>query len=283
MNRMKSLIRQLRQTVKYSASDPSNFSEFWSFQATGIQLISLITVFILVIGLLFSFLINRSPFSSYITKNDVSIERKKLEQQDRQLSNLKKKVQDQESYISSIKRILSGEVIVDSLDESVPDVTQITAQDILTDPTENETAISEKVKDDLRTTNKRKRVTDIPYFATPVKGVISQKFDLTAHPAVDIVTSKDRNILACLSGTVIYSGFNQKDGFVMIIDHANGYVSVYKHAKTVLKNAGAKVQMNDPIAIVGNSGENSTGPHLHFELWYNQSVVNPQDYMNFKN
>ena len=69
----------------------------------------------------------------------------------------------------------------------------------------------------------------------------------------------------------------------MIIDHANGYVSVYKHAKTVLKNAGAKVQMNDPIAIVGNSGENSTGPHLHFELWYYQSVVNPQDYMNFKN
>jgi murein DD-endopeptidase MepM/ murein hydrolase activator NlpD len=283
MNRIKALITRLRQTVKYSASDPSNFEEFWSFQANGVQLISLIAIFILIIGILFSFLISRSPLSSYVNKNDVTIERKKLEDQYRQLTVLKKKVQDQENYIASIKTILSGEVIVDSLDERVPDVTQISTQNINTEPTENEKALSEKVKDDLRTNNKKKKGAEIQYFATPVKGVVSQHFNLTDHPAVDIVTAKDRNVVACLSGTVIYSGFTQKDGFVLIIDHTNGYLSVYKHNKTVLKKAGTKVQMNDPIAIVGNSGENSTGPHLHFELWYNQSVVDPEDYMSFGN
>lgn len=283
MNRIKALFQRLRQTIKFSASDPSNFEEFWSFQATGIQLISLMVVFILVIGILFSLLINRSPFSSYVNKNDVTIERKKLEDQYRQLSVLNKKVKDQESYIASIKLILSGEVIVDSLDGSVPYVAQIVPQDINSDPTENETALSEKVKDDLRTNVKKKKDKGVQYFAPPVKGVVSQKFDLSDHPAVDIVTSKDRNVVACLSGTVIYSGFTQKDGFVLIIDHTNGYVSVYKHNKTILKKSGAKVHMNDPIAIVGNTGENSTGPHLHFELWYNQSVVDPEDYMEFRN
>jgi murein DD-endopeptidase MepM/ murein hydrolase activator NlpD len=283
MNRVKAFFQRLQQPVKYSASNPLNFEEVWSFQATGIQLISLIVVFILVIGILFSLLINRSPFSSYVNKNDVTIERKKLEDQYRQLSILKKKVQDQETYIASIKRILSGEVIVDSLDETIPDVAQIAPQDIKTEPTENEKVLSEKVKDDLRTNIKKKKGSEIQYFAAPVHGVVSQRFDLSDHQGIDIVTAKDRNVVACLSGTIVFSGFTQKDGFVLIIDHANGYVSVYKHNKTVLKKAGSRVQMNDPIAIVGNSGENSNGPHLHFELWYNQSVVNPEDYMDFKN
>lgn len=267
--------------MKYSASNPNNFEEAWSFNATGIQLISVIILFVIIIGVLFSLVIMRSPFSSYVSKNDVTIERKKLEDQYREITKLNKKVKDQELYISTVKRILSGEVILDSLDENVPEISSIIPSEIDTEPTENEKVLSEKVKDDLRTNVKKKKDLTVQYFVEPVKGVVSQKFDLINHPGVDIVTSKDKNVIACLSGTVIYSGYTQKDGFVLIIDHANGYISVYKHNKTILKKAGSKVQMSDPIAIVGNSGENTTGPHLHFELWYNQSVVNPEDYMKF--
>jgi murein DD-endopeptidase MepM/ murein hydrolase activator NlpD len=73
------------------------------------------------------------------------------------------------------------------------------------------------------------------------------------------------------------------DGYILILDHANGYITVYKHNKKALKKIGEKVKLGDPIAIVGNTGDNTDGPHLHFELWYNQSPVNPTDYMNFKN
>lgn len=281
MNRLRSILYKLRQSKKYSASNPDNFEEVWSFNATGIQLISFILLMILVVGFLVSLLFIKGPFSSYLSRNDVSIERKKLESQHKDILKLKNRIEGQEAYIETIKTILSGETIEDSLDQNVPEVQTISPADIETGYTDNQSKLAEKVKDDLRTNSKKRRTT-LQYFVEPVMGVVSQKFDRINHPAVDIVTTKDKNVLACLSGTVIYSGFTQKDGFVLIIDHANGFVSVYKHNKTVLKKTGSKVQMSDPIAIVGNSGENTNGPHLHFELWYNQSVVNPEDYMKFE-
>lgn len=281
MNRLRSILYKLRQSKKYSASNPANFEEVWSFNATGIQLISFILLVFLVVGFLLSFLIIKGPFSPYLSKNDVSIERKKLESQHRDILKLKNRIEQQEAYFGTIKTILSGETIEDSLDQNIPEVQTISPVDIQTDFTDNQSKLAEKVKDDVRT-NSKKKSRALQYFVEPVKGVVSQNFDLINHPAVDIVTTKDKNVLACLSGTVIYSGFTQKDGFVLIIDHANGFISVYKHNKTILKKMGSKVQMSDPIAIVGNTGENSSGPHLHFELWYNQSVVNPEDYMKFE-
>lgn len=282
MNRLKAILNKLRQLKKYSASNPSNFEENWSFNATGIQLISLISLIFVIIGLAFTFLILKGPFSSYFTQNDITIDRKKLENQYQEISALNKRIADQEAYLKNVKKIISGETIQDSLNENVPEVRQILPADLEIEQTDNEKKLSEKVKDDLRTSGKKKKISSIQYFAEPVTGYISQGFNLENHPAIDIVTSKDKNVLACLSGTVIYSGYTQKDGFVIVLDHANGFISVYKHNKTILKKMGAKVQISDPIAIVGNTGENTTGPHLHFELWYNQSIVNPEDYMEFK-
>jgi murein DD-endopeptidase MepM/ murein hydrolase activator NlpD len=96
-----------------------------------------------------------------------------------------------------------------------------------------------------------------------------------------VVTEKNETIKACLSGTVLYAGFTRQDGYIVILDHGNGYSSVYKHARKALKKTGDRVQIGDPVAIVGNTGENTNGPHLHFELWYNQAPVNPEDYITF--
>jgi murein DD-endopeptidase MepM/ murein hydrolase activator NlpD len=220
--------------------------------------------------------------ASYFSKNDVSIERLKLEEQHLEIRKLSNKISSQEKYIETIRRVLSGETIEDSSEMSLPDIANVIPANINSEPSENEEELAKKVKDDLRTGSAKKANKNVPYFSSPVKGVISQGFELGSHPAIDIVTSKDQTVLACLSGTVIYAGYSQKDGFVVIIDHANGYVSVYKHNKTILKKSGSRVQMNDAIAIVGNTGENSTGPHLHFELWYNQAAVDPSTYMEFK-
>lgn len=281
-NNWKKFLHKLKQPRKIAAINPTNFEEIWSFNATKIQLISVVLLIFLVVGSLFTMLVLKGPFSSYFTQNDISIERKKLESQYKNILELNKRIDEQDKYINDVKLILSGETIQDSLVEDLPEMQEISSADIQTELTKNQEELSQEVKDDLRTNTKKKRNATIQYFVRPVTGVVSQKFDLVNHPAVDIVTAKNENIIACLSGTVIFSGYSAKDGFIIILDHANGYISVYKHAKTVLKKTGAKVQMSDPIAIVGNTGENSTGPHLHFELWYNQSVVNPEDYMNFK-
>jgi murein DD-endopeptidase MepM/ murein hydrolase activator NlpD len=281
MSRIKSFIEKLQQQTKYAASNPLNFEEKWSFQATGFQLISLITIFVLVIGILFTFLFINGPFASYFTKNGVAIDRHALKIQQSKIDALSKEVEQQTYYIQNVKKVVSGELVQDSLSSKIPDAVSVDPTKIDSEPTENEKVLSEKVKSDLRTgsSNKQKRMS---FFMEPVKGVISQHFDFLNHCGVDIVTRKDVNVLACLAGTVIFSGYTQKDGFVIIIEHANGYISIYKHNKTLLKKTGARVQLSDPIAIVGNTGENSSGPHLHFELWHNQTAVNPEKYMNFE-
>jgi murein DD-endopeptidase MepM/ murein hydrolase activator NlpD len=282
MNRIKTILNNLRLSNKYAISNPINFEEKWSFNATGIQLISLISIGCLLIGVLFTLFVLKGPFSSYFTKNDITLDRNNLENQHRKIVSLNKRIDEQDAYIASIKRIISGDIIADSLDQKIPEGQTQNTSKIQTERSENEAKLSAKVKDDLRTNPKRKKQSTIHYFVEPVNGFISQDFNVDNHPGIDIVAAKDKTILACLSGTVIYSGYTQKDGYVLILDHANGYISVYKHTKTVLKKLGSKVQMSDPIAIVGNTGENTSGPHLHFELWYNQSAVNPKDYMNFK-
>jgi len=282
MGYLQNILEKLRLKSKYSASNPENFKELWSFQATRIQLFSLVFIFVLIIGILFTFFILKGPFSGYFTKDDVSIERKKLEEQHNQLIDLTKKISAQEKYIQTIRLIIDGEVPEDTSTSVLPDVIDIQPSEFNSEATKNEILLAKKVKDDLRSTKAQKKDRNVPYFSSPAKGVVSQKFNIKSHNGIDIVVPKDKTILACLAGTVVYSGYTQKDRFILILDHSNGYISVYKHNKTVLKKSGSRVQMNDPISIAGNSGENSTGPHLHFELWYNQSAVDPEDYMSFK-
>ena len=112
-------------------------------------------------------------------------------------------------------------------------------------------------------------------FVLPVKGVLSQKFNASNHPAIDIVAKKDAIVKACLTGVILYCGFSKEDGYFTIIDHSNGFVSIYKHLKINLKKVGQRIQSGDSIGIVGNSGEDSTDPHLHFELWQNMKAVDP--------
>lgn len=272
----------LKKRVKYTASDPGNFEVLWTFRATRLQLYSLCILFLLVFAVLTGLFVVKGPLAYYFSKNDVTIERAKLEEQNLRIKGLNAKLAAQEKYLVTLRRIMNGETIEDSSDIQVPEVAG-SIDGIVTEPTGAEKEISEKVKDDLRTGKVQKKDRNIPFFSPPVVGVISQNFDATTHPGVDIVTNRDRTVLACLAGTVVYAGYTRKDGNVVIIDHANGYLSVYKHNRAVLKKAGDKIQMNDPVAIVGNTGENSSGPHLHFELWHEQIALDPEKYIEFKN
>ena len=275
--------RKLKEQLRVVASNPENFEEKWSFSSSRIQIYSLAIVIFIIFGLLFNFLLNLGPFSSYNSKNNSSIERKTLEKQHQEIEKLTSKIESQENYIKNISNVISGNISQDSLSSLLPDAQKLIQPKLNAKATDSEKKLAEKVKDDMRSNdsgneNDKKNIT---YFSTPVSGFVLTKFDLLTHPAIDIVTAKEMTIKACLAGTIIYSGFTQKEGFLMIIEHVNGYISIYKNAKITLKKIGAKVQIGDPVAIVGDTGEKINKPHLHFELWYNQSPVNPLNYMNF--
>ncbi len=119
-------------------------------------------------------------------------------------------------------------------------------------------------------------------FFSPIKGMQTEDFNQSSnHYGIDIVARKDEAIKATLSGTVIFSAFTSENGYVIALQHGNNLVSFYKHASVLLKKVGSFVRAGEAIAIVGDTGELSNGPHLHFELWYNGSPVNPAEYMAF--
>lgn len=119
-------------------------------------------------------------------------------------------------------------------------------------------------------------------FFTPVKGLITESFNMSEdHFGVDIVTKPDETIKTTLDGTIIFTGFSAGDGNVVQVQHSNNLISIYKHCSAFLKITGDRVKSGDAIAVVGNTGEKSRGPHLHFELWFNGSAINPQEFVAF--
>lgn len=120
------------------------------------------------------------------------------------------------------------------------------------------------------------------YFFTPVKGTITTPFStIKKHFGVDIVASPDEVIKCALDGTVVIANWTSETGYIIGVQHSNNLFTLYKHNSALLKSVGDYVKAGEVIAIIGNTGEYTSGPHLHFELWYNSSPVNPVDYMTF--
>jgi murein DD-endopeptidase MepM/ murein hydrolase activator NlpD len=121
------------------------------------------------------------------------------------------------------------------------------------------------------------------YFFTPLKGSITNSFEPTSrHYGIDIVAPKNEAIKATLDGTVIFAEWTVKTGYVIQLQHANNLTSIYKHNSVLLKEVGDAILAGEAIAIVGNSGKLTSGPHLHFELWRDGVALDPEKYINFK-
>jgi murein DD-endopeptidase MepM/ murein hydrolase activator NlpD len=115
------------------------------------------------------------------------------------------------------------------------------------------------------------------YFNKPVNGFISREFNSEkGHIGIDFVVKNGTSIWAAADGYVIFSDNTIEDGYMMIINHDDGYITVYKHCSVLLKKPREKIRQGELIALSGNSGETSTGPHLHFEIWKDGEPVNPK-------
>ncbi|MDR1274094.1 MAG: M23 family metallopeptidase [Odoribacteraceae bacterium] len=114
-------------------------------------------------------------------------------------------------------------------------------------------------------------------------GIISSHFDESVHHyGIDLVAQQNANVSAVLGGVVIFSDWTLKTGYVIQVQHAGDFISIYKHNSELLKKQGDPVRVGEAIAVVGNTGEQTTGPHLHFELWRGGKPVDPEKYINFE-
>lgn len=116
----------------------------------------------------------------------------------------------------------------------------------------------------------------------PVEGYVTDEYDAQKeHYGLDIATKADAPVMAVLDGRVISATYTVETGYVIAVQHRNNLISFYKHNAKLLRKAGDVVKAGDVIAFAGNSGESSTGPHLHFELWHEGHPLNPKDYVVF--
>lgn len=186
-----------------------------------------------------------------------------------------------QNYLNSIQRILQGEVIDTVLQELQNDTSVGNEPITLSEPSAQDSAFREWVEEENAfTLSNRVPNLDIPQLFSPLDGVVTSSFDKsTGHFAVDIAAAKNTPIKSCYEGTVIFADWTSETGHIIIIQHENNLLSAYKHNSALLKEVGEFVRSGEAIAIIGNSGENSTGPHLHFELWFEGAAINPEDFI----
>ena len=120
------------------------------------------------------------------------------------------------------------------------------------------------------------------YFFSPISGFISAPFDpKNEHYGIDVVSKKDEAVKCIADGTVIFASWTQEAGNVIAVQHQANLISIYKHNASLTKELGSFVSAGEIVAIVGNTGELTSGPHLHFELWYNGNAVDPEEFISF--
>ena len=114
----------------------------------------------------------------------------------------------------------------------------------------------------------------------PADGFVSKSFEPgELHYGLDVAGRRGNPVLAAADGTVIFGGWTYDDGYTVMLAHAEGYVTVYKHNEAIVRNTGESVRRGEVIALLGNTGRTSSGPHLHFEVWIDGIPQDPTNYL----
>lgn len=260
------------------------FEEKLSFKLTRLNVFVLVTssVILLIAGT--TFLIAFTGLREYIPGYSSA----KLKRQATELvyktDSLQYTILLNNQYYESIRKVLTGEIEAASLNrDSLTRAFQVDPSAVDLTPSRADSLLREEVaiEDRFNVFETAGGSMDFSLFA-PAKGPISEGFDLrTRHYAVDIVVAKNTPIKSAADGRVIFSEWSAATGFVIIIKHDFGLTTVYKHNSSLTKEQGDLIKAGEVIATAGSTGELSTGPHLHFELWLEGNPVNPTDYIDF--
>lgn len=186
----------------------------------------------------------------------------------------------QDNYISNIKNILNGENTA-LVDKEAVLVDSINAEGLKHSVQESKFREKVELKDKFNTFDKDRAHNKYSFYR-PLEGIITDHFNpKIKHYGVDVVATQNEPIKSVQTGTVVFAGWTSSDGYVITIQHADNYLSIYKHNSSLLKGLGDNVLFGEVIALIGNTGKLSQGEHLHLEIWQNGYPVDPEKLINF--
>jgi murein DD-endopeptidase MepM/ murein hydrolase activator NlpD len=280
----KKLLKKLKSRFRLTVLNESTFEEKLSYSLTPLNLIIMFGGMLIVFGALIYLLVAFTPLKNYVIPDYAStVYREEARIARMQTDSLFEEVRKNERYLADLKTILSGGTLSNTSDSSQA---LASAPSLNYDVSELDETMRQKITEQDRfsieaveeTEDRKKGL----ILFKPVNGTIFSAFNpKDGHYGIDLVAPKDDPVKSVLDGTVIAAAFTADDGNIISIQHANNLISVYKHNAVLLRKVGDMVKAGESIAFIGDSGENSEGPHLHFELWENGAPVNPTLYLSF--
>lgn len=275
------------ERFKLTLSKDETFEEVWQIRGTKFNFFVIIGSSVLLLVFLVAILIAFTSLREFIPGYpDVNM-RMNIVRNALLLDSLEHELKIRDQYFENMKRIVSGQepenmIAVQDTNIQVENIefTRSLEDSILRQQIESEEEYNLSVNLLPQPTNSQ--FYTIPFYP-PLNGLISNRFNPEAkHFGTDIVGTPGAVVRAALGGTIIFTGWTVETGYVIHIQHRDNVITVYKHNSKVLKEVGTQVKPGEEIAILGESGElYTTGPHLHFEIWYNGQPVDPEKYVHF--
>jgi len=279
------LFQKLTHKYRVVLLNEDTFEEVGNMRLTRLNLIALVGIVLFLLVAITYILIAFTNIRELIPGYPDAAMRQHIRTNAMKLDSLEYEQSVRDQYFDNLNRIISGEIpelymndtslMVDSNDINFM---RSTNDSLLRQQVEAEEQFRLSVLDGAQV---NRRLSDMHFF-TPVDGIITGAFSpADGHFGVDLVAEPNEVVKAAMDGTVTMSTWTLETGYVIQIQHDYELISVYKHNASLFKTVGEQVAAGDAIAIVGNSGELTTGPHLHFELWHDRVPLNPVDYIVF--
>ncbi len=245
------------------------------------MIVGLFAIFMVLLAI--SILVGRILETALARKEDAMTINRQIVRLSMHVDSLEEAVRMRDKFISDFKLIMNGgKPVVLELPQTAPTKTaKNDEKDEKLHPTDSLFRREFEVVSNEKTSLKynKEELKDIMLFP-PLQGLVLKKYDYKKkHYGIDIVAQKNEPIKSTADGTVLLASWTQDSGHVIAIQHRTNLISFYKHNSVLLKKVGDTVKAGDIIAIIGNSGELTDGPHLHFELWHNGVAINPEDFI----
>lgn len=280
-NRRKKFWRNFKFKYKLTITNENTLEEVIGIHVSKLNGVSVLLFAVTVIFLIAATIIAFTPLRNYLPGYMNSEVRELVVNNALRVDSLQQLLNRQNMYIMNIQDIFSGRVKADTV-ASIDSLTIVRSEELM-ERTEEEEQFRKRYEESERynlTTMDNASATLGLVFFRPTRGMISSGFDANRkHFGIDIAANPNESVLATLDGTVILSTYTAETGYVIQVQHAQNIVSVYKHCGSLLKKVGDTVKAGEAIALVGNTGEKTTGPHLHFELWSKGRALDPSKYI----
>lgn len=276
---------RLKYKYKLSVINETSYEEVFNFRLSQLHVLTALSVLAVILVVLTILLIAFTDLREFIPGYPDGNMRQMIAQNALRVDSLENELLKRDRFFKSIRLVLNGGDTT-SLERSREDTARYRNDTIRFQISEQENefraAIEERERFNLSLGMKEQNH-DYYHFFPPVEGIVTQSFDeKKRHYGTDIVAKANAKVAAVLDGVVIFTDWTVKTGYVIQVQHTNDLISVYKHNSILLKKQGDYVRAGEVLGVVGNTGEKSSGPHLHFELWRAGNPLNPENFIKFK-